>query len=83
MIALQHQTTPYAHYAERAYLPLASWHLLDVRPRGCGDDGDTDRGDIAVFEVDLPRMTSHEIHNTHALEFERYVALGEFRPGHR
>jgi hypothetical protein len=67
---------------ERSYLPLAAWHLLDVRRNDTGGE-DTDRGDIAVFEVDLASMTDEEIHETPALEVERYVAPSHFYPGHR
>lgn len=66
---------------ERCYLPLSAWHLLNVSSNG--SDEDTDRGDIAVFEVDLPRMTSEEIRDTHALEVDRYVPPSEFGRGHR
>jgi hypothetical protein len=64
---------------EHLYLPLRVWHRFDAL-----EQGDTDRGDIVVFEVDRDSMYDHEIAQLPALDIVQLPApSSDLKPGWR
>jgi hypothetical protein len=62
---------------EQGYLPLKSWHLLGTKL------DDTDHSDIAIFEVDLDRMSAQEKRIIPTLDIAAYPLPKDYRPAYK
>jgi hypothetical protein len=61
---------------ERAYLPIKNYHLIYTRL------ADTDHSDIAIFQVDLERMSVDEKKSIPALDISNYPLPSDFTLGY-